>query len=261
MAKLGGDPNSATDQFFVNMGNNGSNLDNQNGGFTVFGKVLDMTAVTAIAALPTQAADSGNFASLPVSSTNQLPVVQTIVGDGEVTGTVYGDSNSNSTLGHWREGSCGNHGLRGRRITRARSFPEIFRRLPMPMANTCCNSRREPTRSERSPRSSASTTTPSEPASISATVKIGTTTSNENFGLVPAVVPPEDLAVNDTFTVPSTTTAQPLNVLANDTGISGSSTGLTITSVTQGADGGTIAISGSQVTYKPTILDIRPGYF
>jgi len=40
MAKLGGNPNSATNQFFINLGNNSTNLDNQNGGFTVFGAVV-----------------------------------------------------------------------------------------------------------------------------------------------------------------------------------------------------------------------------
>ena len=39
MAKLSGDENSATNQWFFNVGNNSSNLDNQNGGFTVFGVV------------------------------------------------------------------------------------------------------------------------------------------------------------------------------------------------------------------------------
>jgi len=55
MAKLGGDPNSATSQWFVNLGDNSANLDSQNGGFTVFGKVLGtgMTAVDAIGALRT----------------------------------------------------------------------------------------------------------------------------------------------------------------------------------------------------------------
>jgi peptidyl-prolyl cis-trans isomerase A (cyclophilin A) len=41
MAKLGGDPDSATCQFFINLVDNGGNLDNQNGGFTVFGKVTE----------------------------------------------------------------------------------------------------------------------------------------------------------------------------------------------------------------------------
>ena len=54
MAKLGSDPNSATSEWFVNLGDNSGNLDNQNGGFTVFGRVLGsgMDIVDAISALP-----------------------------------------------------------------------------------------------------------------------------------------------------------------------------------------------------------------
>ena len=57
MAKSGGSENSATCQFFVSLGNNVANLDNQNGGFTVFGRVLGsgMSVVDAIADLPTHA--------------------------------------------------------------------------------------------------------------------------------------------------------------------------------------------------------------
>ncbi|MDP4983948.1 peptidylprolyl isomerase [Pseudoalteromonas tunicata] len=50
MAKLGGNPNSATNQWFINLANNSANLDVQNGGFTVFGQVVegDMAVVEGI---------------------------------------------------------------------------------------------------------------------------------------------------------------------------------------------------------------------
>lgn len=54
MAKSGGDPDSATCQFFISLTDNSRNLDNQNGGFTVFGKVVDgMDVVDAIASVNT----------------------------------------------------------------------------------------------------------------------------------------------------------------------------------------------------------------
>ncbi len=70
MAKLGGNPNSATSQFFVNVADNSANLDAQNGGFTVFGRVPSsgMTVVDQINALP-----RGNYSSVN-SALNEMPV-------------------------------------------------------------------------------------------------------------------------------------------------------------------------------------------
>lgn len=67
MAKFGGDPHSATSQWFINLSNNSGNLDAQNGGFTVFGQVIGdgMDVVDAIADLPRFNA-GGAFAALPL---------------------------------------------------------------------------------------------------------------------------------------------------------------------------------------------------
>ena len=76
MAKLGGDPNSATDQFFINLADNSSNLNSQNGGFTVFGKLhsaADQTVVDALTAYTVQ--NQSNAAALP---SNQKGVFDSI---------------------------------------------------------------------------------------------------------------------------------------------------------------------------------------
>lgn len=76
MAKVGTDPNSATNQWFFNLADNNNplnplNLDVQNGGFTAFGRVLGagMTAVDTMAAVPTYdrvASYGGAFDEVPL---------------------------------------------------------------------------------------------------------------------------------------------------------------------------------------------------
>ncbi|WP_199873431.1 peptidylprolyl isomerase [Ideonella sp. A 288] len=82
MAKLGGNPNSATNQWFVNLANNSSNLDTQNGGFSVFGRVTTsgMVVFDAIARLRTidyrARSNNGALGELPVvnfTGTTVLP--------------------------------------------------------------------------------------------------------------------------------------------------------------------------------------------
>jgi cyclophilin family peptidyl-prolyl cis-trans isomerase len=73
MAKVGGDPDSATNQWFFNQSDNSANLDFQNGGFTAFGRVLGagMALVDAISSLPLY-----NFGGAFVSTPLWRPVPQ-----------------------------------------------------------------------------------------------------------------------------------------------------------------------------------------
>lgn len=99
MAKRGGDPDSATSQFFVNLtddhATSGGSLDTQNGGFTVFGQVLDMTTVDAIAALPIAHSNDSPFNELPLGPNDELVVIQTVAGQGALNGVKYYDENAN----------------------------------------------------------------------------------------------------------------------------------------------------------------------
>jgi cyclophilin family peptidyl-prolyl cis-trans isomerase len=67
MAKVDNNPNSATSEWFVNLADNRANLDSQNGGFTVFARVIGsgMSVVDAIASLQRINA-GGQFSELPV---------------------------------------------------------------------------------------------------------------------------------------------------------------------------------------------------
>ena len=94
MAKLGGNPDSATNQFFINLANNDANLDLQNGGFTVFASILDPGILTNVASLSTTNAEPSNpftpFSGVPVFG-DELMVIQGISGSGSVSGTKFND--------------------------------------------------------------------------------------------------------------------------------------------------------------------------
>ena len=68
MAKIAGNPDSATSEWFFNLGDNSGGLDGQNGGFTVFGRASadSLAVVDAIARL--QTVIGGAFTTLPVTS-------------------------------------------------------------------------------------------------------------------------------------------------------------------------------------------------
>lgn len=78
MAKLGGNPDSATSQWFVNVADNSANLDFQNGGFTVFGRVTapGLAVARAINDLPVGdysfpvGAGGERLEDVPVNATN-----------------------------------------------------------------------------------------------------------------------------------------------------------------------------------------------
>jgi cyclophilin family peptidyl-prolyl cis-trans isomerase len=77
MARIGGQPNSATNQWFINLADNRF-LDTVDGGFTVFGRVSEasMRVVDAIARLPIVNL-GGVFAELPVVSAPGSSIART----------------------------------------------------------------------------------------------------------------------------------------------------------------------------------------
>lgn len=104
MARIGGDPDSATSQWFVNLTDNSANLDVVDGGFTVFAEVMGdgMDIVDAIAALAIVDASGGDpnnpFGAIPVQDSF---VPNTITQDDVVKTTlrVVGDATGDAFVG------------------------------------------------------------------------------------------------------------------------------------------------------------------
>ncbi len=97
MAKVGDDPDSATSEFFFNYGDNSANLDNQNGGFTVFARVLGngMDLINAYGTLGTY--NVAQLTDVPLLNGNQFLLmnnvsqVQLTIGDTDLDGDVDQD--------------------------------------------------------------------------------------------------------------------------------------------------------------------------
>jgi peptidyl-prolyl cis-trans isomerase A (cyclophilin A) len=114
MAKVPDNPNSATNQWFVNLADNSSQLDGQNGGFTVFGKVIGqgMTLINSIASLTTSNLSSkygGTFTDVPMFNSSSSFVTVTsakllsftgpqTAGAASLSGKVYVDFNHNGVM-------------------------------------------------------------------------------------------------------------------------------------------------------------------
>ena len=106
MAKVGGDPNSATSQWFINLSDNSKNLDNQNGGFTVFGRVIGngITVADEISSLKTYTV--GGITDFPlkdyvqskISSDNFITISKVDINSTEVAGNYFDSKNSELRL-------------------------------------------------------------------------------------------------------------------------------------------------------------------
>ncbi len=73
MAKVDGDPDSATNQWFFNLVDNSENLDSQNGGFTVFGEVRDSESLAVVDAIANLTIVNASTAIAPAFS--NLPLI------------------------------------------------------------------------------------------------------------------------------------------------------------------------------------------
>ncbi|MFV1967020.1 MAG: peptidylprolyl isomerase, partial [Pirellulaceae bacterium] len=111
MAKLGSDPNSATSQFFINLGDNSGNLDNQNGGFTVFAELTDAFLIDDLQGSLSERDEGDVFSALPVfGDPNQVVVIESIDGSGTVSGIKFNDADGDGVR------DTGEAGLGGFRI-------------------------------------------------------------------------------------------------------------------------------------------------
>lgn len=127
MAKLGDDPNSATNQWFFNLSNsNAAILNNQNGGFTVFGRIVDSASLAVmdrLAAVPVPSPSplASPFNEIPLQNFNGTLVASNLLVVNSVTQIETGPPPTLSDGGVQTAGAFG-----GYKIAAPGSYLEIF---------------------------------------------------------------------------------------------------------------------------------------
>lgn len=249
MAKTS-DPNSATSQFFVNLNDANTFLDSpsNSGGFTVFGQVLDLRSSDTIAALPIRSNPSP-YGELPVSTDDQLVVIQSIEGRGEISGIHFNDTNRNGVR------DSGEPAIAGATVFIDANNNGVLDPGELSTV-TDANGRYLFQVDPGSYRvrvqfdSALSLTVPTAADSYLVTVEIGREEANRNFGVAEINAQPDPpLAVADTLTISNSRTPRTIDVLANDTSAPDGVQALTVTSVTQGTSGGTVTLANGVVSY------------
>ena len=101
------DYDSATSQFYINLDDNDfldPSSSTAHDGYTVFGRVLDMTTVETIEALPVHTGNSSPYGELPYSTSKQLAVVESLAGQGDITGYKFYDADGDGVFDSDEEG-------------------------------------------------------------------------------------------------------------------------------------------------------------
>ena len=122
MAKTAAGPDSATSQFFFNVDDNSANLDNQNGGFTVFGEVLGSGMDVVDLLMAQQVWDASTFDSAltdlplinysgtgPWTPTLEMFEVGFLPGDVNANGSIDNDD-LNTIITNWGQSGLGRTG-------------------------------------------------------------------------------------------------------------------------------------------------------
>ncbi|ERN40551.1 peptidyl-prolyl cis-trans isomerase (rotamase) - cyclophilin family [Rubidibacter lacunae KORDI 51-2] len=222
MAKVGGDPDSATSQWFFNLGDNSSNLDSQNGGFTVFGEVLsedDLETLDTIAALPvfegTQFFGQGAFTDLPLILDD--PNVPQVTSDQNLVRYEGITISQQPELTNFEVVSNSNPNL----VTTSIANGQLVLAYQPDAVGTA-------------------------DITVRATDLLGNT-AEDTFSVTVADVPDPPTAIDDSVTTAGNQSVT-IDVLANDTDVD--STDLT-PSVTDAPDNGTAAVENGAIVYTP----------